>query len=176
MYEKLTKLFLLILLFLLQSCSGGKIGDFLESSFENIDQDELDNTEVNSIKKKADKNLKEKYSITKVNNQDSKLVKDISYPIIEKNIKEQNFIKGEAILEGNNEVIRQITPKAKNIKKKKNYRPESYRVIVILNEVDPSSPLENFSNVLKNSNLNFQIENIQRYSLGDNKKSKVGKP
>ena len=37
MYEKLKKIFILIFIFLLQSCSGGKIGNFLESSFKNIE-------------------------------------------------------------------------------------------------------------------------------------------
>ena len=45
--------------------------------------------------------------------------------------------------------------------KKKILRPESYRITVILNEVDPSSPLKQFSNVLINSDLNFEIENLK---------------
>ena len=32
------KFFLLIIFLLLQSCSGGSIGNFLESSFENIEE------------------------------------------------------------------------------------------------------------------------------------------
>tara|TARA_Y100001970_G_scaffold273000_1_gene370520 strand:- start:12381 stop:12911 length:531 start_codon:yes stop_codon:yes gene_type:complete len=176
MYEKLTKLFLLILLFLLQSCSGGKIGDFLESSFKNIDQDSLNNKEENTIKKKKNSNLNEKYSNNQVNNQDRKIFKNNNYQIIKKNEKEENLIKEKTLLEENIEVTRKKNPKPKNIKKKKNYKPESYRVIVIINEVDPASPLDEFSNVLKNSNLNFEIENIQRYPSGENKKSKVGQP
>ena len=51
MFFKKKELFLLIFLIFLQSCSGGRIGNFLESSFndlENISQDKyLQNNSVN---------------------------------------------------------------------------------------------------------------------------------
>ena len=47
MIFKLLNYFLII--FLLQSCSGGRVGNFLELSFENIKEDEL-----KSIEKKID--------------------------------------------------------------------------------------------------------------------------
>ena len=37
MIYKIKKIFLLIFLFLLQSCSGGTIGNFLETSFDNLE-------------------------------------------------------------------------------------------------------------------------------------------
>ena len=38
---KIKKFFLLIILILLQSCSGGRIGNFLESSFKNIEEPKI---------------------------------------------------------------------------------------------------------------------------------------
>ena len=50
-----------MILFLLQSCSGGRIGNFLELSFSNIKEDELKSIENNFKSEKVlinNKNLK----------------------------------------------------------------------------------------------------------------------
>ena len=54
MANKISNFVFLILLFLLQSCSGGKIGNFLESSFKNnnfnkISQNDFDKNSKSSI-------------------------------------------------------------------------------------------------------------------------------
>ncbi len=173
MYEKLTKLSLLILLFFLQSCSGGKIGNFLLSSFQNIDQVELDNKEYNNFKNKEENNNLKKQIIDKKNkgnDVESKLVKSNNYKTKEKVQREENILKEKLILEDKLEVNTKKTLKSEAFKKRKKLKFESYRIIVILNDVDPTSPLENFSNVLRESNLDFEIENIQRYSTKQNNK------
>ena len=65
MYDKFKKVCILIFIFLLQSCSGGKIGNFLESSFKNIDSSEVDNKE-NYILKNKDNISKKQLSIKKI--------------------------------------------------------------------------------------------------------------
>ena len=56
-------------------------------------------------------------------------------------------------------------------KRNQNYMPKSYRVFVILKKVDPSFPTENFSKVLRNGDINFEIEKIELMpDLNQNKK------
>ena len=168
MYEKLKKIFILIFIFLLQSCSGGKIGNFLESSFKNIDNSESDNKENYILKNEENRSEKQTLikKIKKVNNQKSKLVESIEYQKKEDLKNDEKLINQNINKEENSQ--QKIKKSLKPPNKKKILRPESYRITVILNEVDPSSPLKQFSNVLINSDLNFEIENIQRYPLNQN--------
>tara|TARA_Y100001978_G_scaffold173863_1_gene165073 strand:+ start:245 stop:769 length:525 start_codon:yes stop_codon:yes gene_type:complete len=168
MYEKLKKIFILIFIFLLQSCSGGKIGNFLESSFKNIDNSESDNKENYILKNEENRSEKQTLikKIKKVNNQKSKLVESIEYQKKEDLKNDEKLINQNINKEENSQ--QKIKKSLKPSNKKKILRPESYRITVILNEVDPSSPLKQFSNVLINSDLNFEIENIQRYPLNQN--------
>ena len=48
---KLNKFFLLIILISLQSCSGGRIGNFLESSFDNIEESKIKEEVKNNLNK-----------------------------------------------------------------------------------------------------------------------------
>ena len=142
MANKISNFVFLILLFLLQSCSGGKIGNFLESSFENNNSNKISQNEFDKISKSSiidkDKKLAEKEEKTtgiKLNN-----------------IKPLNTVNSFSN-KTNDE----------NITKKRNkiYNPKSYRVFVILKKVDPSFPTENFSKVLRNGDINFEIEKIE---------------
>ena len=47
------KFFVLIILILLQSCSGGRIGNFLESSFKNIEETKIKEDLKNNLKNKV---------------------------------------------------------------------------------------------------------------------------
>ena len=46
------KLFIFIILILLQSCSGGRIGNFFESSFKNIEETKIKEDVKNNVKNK----------------------------------------------------------------------------------------------------------------------------
>ena len=46
------KLFIFIILILLQSCSGGRIGNFFESSFKNIGETKIKEDVKNNLKNK----------------------------------------------------------------------------------------------------------------------------
>ena len=121
MIYKIKKIFLLIFLFLLLSCSGGTIGNFLETSFDNLDNinkseernDVLENKKVLNLEKKSNKANKKK----KVNN---------------------SFKKTKNVL-------------------------QSYKIIFILKDVDPKDPIEELSTILRNSEVNFEIEKIERF-------------
>ena len=143
MANKISNFVFLILLFLLQSCSGGKIGDFLESSFKNnnsnkISEKDFDKNSKSSVIYKDKKLLEKKEKNTKIN--------------LDADIKPLNIINSFPIKTNDENTTK---------KQNKNYNPKSYRVFVILKKVDPSFPTENFSKVLRNGDINFEIEKIE---------------
>ena len=71
MTNKISNFVFLILLFLLQSCSGGKLGNFLESSFKNnhsnkIFQNDFNKKLESSVISKDKKLVKKKDTINKI--------------------------------------------------------------------------------------------------------------
>ena len=153
MANKISNFVFLILLFLLQSCSGGKIGNFLESSFKNnnsnkISQNDFDKKSKISITYKDNKLVEKKEKNTKIN--------------LDNDIKPQNTINSFSIKTNDENITK---------KRNKNYNPKTYRIFVILKKVDPSFPTENFSKVLRNGDINFEIEKIELIpELNQNKK------
>ena len=153
MANKISNFVFLILLFLLQSCSGGKIGDFLESSFKNnnsnkISEKDFDKNSKSSVIYKDKKLLEKKEKNTKIN--------------LDDDIKPLNIINSFSIKTNDENTAK---------KRNKNYNPKTYRIFVILKKVDPSFPTENFSKVLRNGDINFEIEKIELIpELNQNKK------
>jgi len=151
MANKISNFVFLTLLFLLQSCSGGKIGNFLESSFNSNDTNKIPQNNTNKVSQndtnqksqsniisKDKKLIKEKDTITKVKlNDDNKLL---------------NIANSASISTKNTNTIK---------KRNQIYNPKSYRVFVILKKVDPSFPTENFSKVLRYGDIDFEIEKIE---------------
>ena len=154
-----------LIFFLLQSCSGGIVGNFLELSFSNIEEDELRSTQ-NNVKT-------QKVLINKKNLKDSnkpEIIKDTNnFPkVINKNtIQQKQNLKSDEINKRQKKVIKQNIVKDQNKKIKTNYEPQSYRVVIILKEVDPTDPSQKFSNVLKNANILYEIEKIERFQEND---------
>ena len=153
MTNKISNFTFMILLFLLQSCSGGKIGNFLESSFKDnnsnqISQNDIDIKLKNSIISKDKKLVKKKDKIDKIE------LNDDTKPL--------NIVNSFSIKTSDENIAK---------KRNKNYKPKSYRVFVILKKVDPSFPTENFSKLLRNGDINFEIEKIEIIpELNQNKK------
>ena len=143
------EIFLSIFLILLQSCSGGKIGNFLESSFEDLEQ----------ISQNDDfqKNLNSEKDVSKEN-----------VEINEKNYeKTEKINKPKVVLENKNstnvdKIEKQKNTKNKNSLKKEKVELQSYKIIFILKDVDPKYPTEDLSTILRNSDVNFEIEKIER--------------
>ena len=160
MIFKKKEFFLLIFLIFLQSCSGGRIGNFLESSFNDLEKTsqnedlqnnlvnkkilEKENKEINGIKDKKIKKV-EKQKNVQVNKKDTNL---------EKENKEINGIKDKKI---------------KKSTRKRNIDLQSYKIIFILKDVDPKDPTEELSSILSNSEVNFEIEKIERILDSKNK-------
>ena len=158
---KIKKFFLFIILVLLQSCSGGRIGNFIESSFKNIEEPKIKVDTKNNLNNE----LAAKSEINVGKN------KNIEKPKIEEdnknNLKKQNFIKPDEKLKNKKKITKQ------NISsQRKKYQPQSYKIIFILKDVDPKDPIEDLSTILRDSDVNFEIEKIERFFESKNKNIK----
>jgi len=182
MIFRIKEFFLLIFLILLQSCSGGKIGDFLESSFDNLnDTKELEEVQNNSSENKkviiANKREINKKNIKEIKNKKKKRFSENKKDVIankrEINKKNEVEIKDKnkrIVLENNKNVnFEKQSNKTKNVYKenkelkKRKSELQSYKIIFILKEVDPKDPIKELSTILRNSEVNFEIEKIERY-------------
>jgi len=153
MRNKISNFVLLILLILLQSCSGGKLGNFLESSFKYNNPNKISQSDNNE-------ELKSNIMV-----EDKKLVKKID-KIIKRKLSDENkplnFVDSSSMKINDEKVIK---------KRNLNYKPKSYRIFVILKKVDPSFPAENFSKALRNGDIDFEIEKIELIpEINQNKK------
>jgi len=129
MIFKKKEFFLLIFLIFLQSCSGGRIGNFFESSFNDFEKTSKNEDLQNNLLNKNDINL-------------------------EKENKKFDDKKNKKI---------------KNLSKKRKIELQSYKIIFILKDVDPKDPTEELSSILSNSEVNFEIEKIERILDSKNK-------
>ena len=146
------KLFIFIILILLQSCSGGRIGNFFESSFKNIEEKKIKEDVKNNLKNKMD--IKSGGIVEKNKNIEEKKIKED----IKNNLKNKVLKKSEKKSKNN-----KITSD-KNISfQNREYKPKSYKIIFILKDVDPKDPTEDLRTILRNSDVNFEIEKIERY-------------
>ncbi len=160
MILKKKEFFLLIFLIFLQSCSGGRIGNFLESSFNDLEitsqNEDLQNNLVNNkILEKENKEIDDKKNkkIKKVEKQKNALI----------NKKDTNLEKENKGINGIND------KKIKKSTRKRNIDLQSYKIIFILKDVDPKDPTEELSSILSNSEVNFEIEKIERILDSKNK-------
>jgi len=193
MIFKKKEFFLLIFLMFLQSCSGGRIGNFFESSFndlektsqnealqnnlinkkillkENKENDDKKNNKINKrensislLENKKDTNLEKenKENDDKKNNKINKRENSISLP---ENKKDTNLEKE------NKENDDKKNKKIKNYAKKRETELQSYKIIFILKNVDPKDPTKDLSTILSNSEVNFEIEKIERILDSKNK-------
>ena len=133
---------LLIFLISLQSCSGGIIGNFLETSFK----------ETEEIKTKVELKNKSKKK---------KETEEIKTKIELKN-KSKNKKNLKVVDKSKNKILEN------KVLRKRKYNPQSYKIIFILKDVDPKAPIEEISKILRNSDVNFEIEKIERFSDSDN--------
>ena len=138
MIFKIKKIFLLIFLILLQSCSGSRIGNFLETSFDNLENKKNLNQEMNERKKKNIKVIKKEERKNVLDNQE---ILNLEKKSVKTNKKK----------------------KINNSFKKTKNELQSYKIIFILKEVDPKDPIEELSTILRNSEVNFEIEKIERF-------------
>ena len=159
MIFKKKEFFLLIFLIFLQSCSGGRIGNFLESSFNDLEKISKDeNLQNNLVNKKILEN--ENKGINRKKNKKIEQIRILQKP------ENNNEDKKEINLE---KIPKQTNKKIKNSSKKRKIELQSYKIIFILKDVDPKDPTEELSSILSNSEVNFEIEKIERILDSKNK-------
>ena len=189
MVLKINNLVILIFLIFLQSCSGGRIGNFLESSFQNIEETRRKENTRNIINNKKEFNSEEKAEKNKdieetrrkentrniINNkkefnseEKAEKNKDIEETRRKENTRNIINNKKEFNSEEKSKNNKKITLENKLLKKRK-YQPQSYKIIFILKDVDPKDPIEDLSIILRNSDVNFEIEKIERFFDENNK-------
>ncbi len=162
MILKKKEFFLLIFLIFLQSCSGGRIGNFLESSFNDLEKTSISEDLQNNLLNKNDINLEKENK-----NFDDKKNKKIKKLEKSKNVPEN---KNDINLEKENKKFDdKKNKKIKNLSKKRKIELQSYKIIFILKDVDPKDPTEELSSILNNSEVNFEIEKIERILDSKNK-------
>nr|WP_075487697.1 hypothetical protein [Prochlorococcus marinus] len=187
MILKKKEIFLCIFLILLQSCSGGRIGNFLESSFNDLekiseDEDLRNNFENKKIELKGNKEIndEENKKIKKVEKSKAVLenkkieLKGNKEINDEENKKIKKVEKSKAVLENkrntsSEKISKQKINKIKNSSKKRKIDRQSYKIIFILKDVDPKDPTGELNNILSNSEVNFEIEKIERIFDSKNK-------
>jgi hypothetical protein len=181
MIFKKKEFFLLIFLILLQSCSGGRIGNFLESSFNDLEKIRKDdNLQNNLVEKKIlvqenkENNDKKNKKIKKVENpktkndledkkdKEDKKIKKVENPKTKNDLEDKKNKSLEKLQKQKNNKIKKST-------KKRNIDLQSYKIIFILKDVDPKDPTEELSSILSNSEVNFEIEKIERILDSKNK-------
>ena len=190
MILKKKEFFLFIFLILLQSCSGGRIGNFFESSFndlEKISQDEgsqknlgnkkvffQESKETNDKNNESTKKLEKPKSFQeskKVVSKEGKETNDKNNESTKKLEKKLSFIENK---KGQNskKIQKQKNNKMNNSSKNKKIELQSYKMIFILKDVDPKDPTKELSTILRNSEVNFEIEKIERILDTKNKSMK----
>ena len=185
MIFKKKEFFLLIFLIFLQSCSGGSIGNFLESSFNDLEKisknEDLQNNLLNKKdinlekenKKFDDKKIKKIKKVEKPKNvlknkkdinlkKENKQIDDKKMRKVEKPKNVTGNIKGKILEKEKKEINGKKNKKIKKPSKKRNIDLQSYKIIFILKDVDPKDPTEELSSILSNSEVNFEIEKIER--------------
>tara|TARA_B100001029_G_scaffold176872_1_gene180506 strand:- start:504 stop:968 length:465 start_codon:yes stop_codon:yes gene_type:complete len=142
------EIFLSIFLILLQSCSGGRIGNFLESSFDELEKNSQNEDLQKNLNSKKD-DSKENAEINDKNNEKTKILKTPKVVLENKNVTNVEKIE------------KQKNNKNQNSLKKEKVELQSYKIIFILKDVDPKYPTEDLSTILRNSDVNFEIEKIE---------------
>ena len=162
MILKKKEFFLLIFLIFLQSCSGGRIGNFLESSFNDLEKTSKNEDLQNNLLNKNDINLEKENK--NFDDKKNKKIKKVEKP---KNVPEN---KNDINLEKEKKKFDdKKNKKIKNFSKKRKIELQSYKIIFILKDVDPKDPTEELSSILSNSDVNFEIEKIERILDSKNK-------
>jgi len=174
MILKKKEFFLLIFLIFLQSCSGGRLGNFLESSFNNLEKTSKNkDKEIDDKKNKKIKKAENSKSVLE-NKKDINLEKEKNKSYSNKSKKTKKVEKQKNVIENEKNINSEKIPKQKsnnilNSSKKRKIKLQSYKIILILKDVDPKDPTEELNSILSNSEVNFEIEKIERILDSKNK-------
>ena len=137
------RLFLIVTLFPLQSCSNTLIGEKLENSFDLIEDPK---------------------TIVKTNNNPQKLnQKTIVKSRIKDNEKENENVLANIIKEKSISKKDRFSQKSTKSIKKTIFNPQPYRIILRLSGANPSAPAETVTEALRKAGVQFEVEKIERF-------------
>tara|TARA_Y100001968_G_scaffold278208_1_gene273435 strand:+ start:70 stop:558 length:489 start_codon:yes stop_codon:yes gene_type:complete len=136
------RLFLIVTLFPLQSCSNTFIGEKLENSFDTTSN----STNAENISKVKVQNTLNQIKRTKLNKNDD----------VEENV--------QADITKNNSISNEdrFSQKSTKLIKKVIFDPQPYRIILRLSGANPSAPAETVTNTLRKAGVQFEVEKIER--------------
>ncbi len=143
-------LILIVISFLVQSCSNTVIGNKLENSFDREDREILD-TDI------TQEDVEGKVEVKKI----KRIKSDQNTLLGEKNIVklEKGNIKGRQQKD-----IKQTIKKSVRNKDIERFKPQTYRVILKLSEANPSAPAETVTKALRKAGVKFEVEKIERFN------------
>jgi len=137
------RLFLIVILFPLQSCSNTLIGEKLENSFDTNDN-AIISEKINNNPQKSNEIPKIKSRI-KVERKENG--KDL-----------ENIIKEKTIANKD-----RLSQKSSKLVKKTIFNPQPYRIIIRLSGANPAAPAETVTEALRKAGVQFEVEKIERF-------------
>ena len=141
------RLFLIVILIPLQSCSNTVIGEKLESSFD-TPQNPRASRDIN-IKSKKQNEMPKITSRIKV--EKKKNEKDLGKIIKENSISNKD----------------RLSQKSSKSVKNTIFTPQPYRIILRLSGANPSAPAETVTKALRKAGVQFEVEKIERFDNGE---------
>ena len=136
-------LFLIVIFFLLQSCSNTQVGDKLENSFDIIENS-----------KTSEKTNNKPQKINELKKIKSRIKDD-------KKENENDF--GNIIKENSISNKDRLSQKSTKSIKKTIFNPQPYRIILRLSGANPSAPAETVTEALRKAGVQFEVEKIERF-------------
>ena len=147
------RLFLIVILFPLQSCSNTLIGEKFENSFDTT-ENEIISEKINNKPQKSNETPKNKSRI-KVERKENG--KDFENTIQEKTIANKD----------------RLSQKSSKLVKKTIFNPQPYRIIIRLSGANPAAPAETVTEALRKAGVQFEVEKIERFDGGDFSKDRT---
>ena len=141
------RLFLIVILFPLQSCSNTLIGEKLENSF--------DTNENVIISEKINNKPQKSNEIPKIKSR------------IKVERKENGTAFGNTIQEKTIANKDRLSQKSSKLVKKTIFNPQPYRIIIRLSGANPAAPAETVTEALRKAGVQFEVEKIERFDGGD---------
>ena len=144
------RLFLIAIFIPLQSCSKTLIGEKLENSFDIIDNPTISES---TPKVQGQNKLNEIKSIKSSKNDYEKENKNNQVNISRNN----SMSNKDRPLQKSTKLIKKV------IFNPQPYRPQPYRIILILSGVNPAAPAETVTKALRKEGIEFEVEKIERF-------------
>ena len=137
------RLFLIVTLIPLQSCSNTLTGEKLENSFDITENPKTSGEAYDELEK-----LNEKTKIqSRIKDNKKKNEKDFG------NIFKENSISNKD----------RLSQKSTKSIKKTIFNPQPYRIILRLSGANPSAPAETVTEALRKAGVQFEVEKIERF-------------